>query len=237
MISYRKTFCNKCRKDLSAHSFGLRSSGKPRSWCIDCEKMFTEIYSARGDKKQDGYVKMENDNTHKYCISNEQFDTILTDQKNACAICKKLKEKEHLVVDYNNSGETVRGVLCTSCSSGLEFFKDSSQSIARAIGHLASHQASGNEAISDKELAWLMQCVESSRRFSTCAKANYYAILVDIDGFQVSQGWNGVPTGFPHCVDGGCDRAYRKLRNTGSSYSNCPAQHAEMGGRVKGGQR
>jgi deoxycytidylate deaminase len=228
MIKNEKAFCNRCKSDLSIKSFYLRSNGKLRSWCIDCEKAYTQTHRAQINENQSKRRKNKNDNLYKYGISNEQYNTILADQNDVCAICKKpeSEKRKYLSVDHDHKSGIIRGLLCAKCNRGLGLFKDSRESVIRAISYLASHQIDTD--ISSKELSWLMQCVESSRRFSTCAKANYYAILVDLNGFQISQGWNGVPSGFPHCIDGGCDRAIENSKS-GTSYSNCPAQHAEMG--------
>lgn len=61
--------------------------------------------------------------------------------------------------------------------------------------------------------------------FSTCAKAQYMALVVDRYGIVVATGYNGVPSGFKHCKDGGCPRA--DTEQQGGSYDNCSARHAE----------
>lgn len=68
--------------------------------------------------------------------------------------------------------------------------------------------------------------IEGAKIFSTCSRRNYMAILVDHDGHVVGTGYNGVPKGFPHCVDGGCPRASGDAP-PGSQYGNCLAIHAE----------
>ena len=62
--------------------------------------------------------------------------------------------------------------------------------------------------------------------FSTCSKAQIMAIIVDRYGTIVSTGYNGGPSGWEHCVDGGCPRAIANSPQ-GGSYNNCIAIHAE----------
>jgi dCMP deaminase len=74
----------------------------------------------------------------------------------------------------------------------------------------------------EKYLAW---AESGAKIFSTCAKAQYMALVVDRYGIVVATGYNGVPSGFKHCKDGGCPRA--ETVEQGGSYDNCSALHAE----------
>jgi dCMP deaminase len=62
--------------------------------------------------------------------------------------------------------------------------------------------------------------------FATCGKRQYMAIIVDRNGYVVGVGYNGVPPGFTHCIDGGCPR-FKEGSAPGSSYDNCLSNHAE----------
>lgn len=74
-----------------------------------------------------------------------------------------------------------------------------------------------------KYLAW---AESGAQIFSTCSKAQYMALIVDRFGIVVATGYNGVPSGFTHCVDGGCPRA-TQTTTQGGSYADCSALHAE----------
>lgn len=63
-------------------------------------------------------------------------------------------------------------------------------------------------------------CYSIASTFSTCGKRQYGAILVDDSGHVVGIGYNGGPSGFEHCKDGGCPRLQLNSPN-GSSYDNC----------------
>lgn len=71
-----------------------------------------------------------------------------------------------------------------------------------------------------KDISWLLKAECGARLFSTCAKRFYMAIVVDANGFQVSDGYNGSASGTVHCVNGGCPRALENSQS-GSSYNNC----------------
>lgn len=76
----------------------------------------------------------------------------------------------------------------------------------------------------DWKYLWLV-CTEASR-FSTCAKRQYMAVLVDTHGHIIGTGYNGGPKGYPHCNEGACPRA-QEGSPSGSIYNNCIAIHAE----------
>lgn len=77
-----------------------------------------------------------------------------------------------------------------------------------------------------KDIRWLLKAECGARLFSTCAKRFYMAIMVDANGFQISDGYNGSASGTVHCTDGGCPRALMGVQS-GTSYNNCFAVHAE----------
>lgn len=77
-----------------------------------------------------------------------------------------------------------------------------------------------------RDFKWLKICMDSAKVFSTCAKRQYAAYIVDEYGYQIGFGYNGVPKGMEHCVDNGCPRLAENSTN-GSDYSNCRSIHAE----------
>lgn len=70
-------------------------------------------------------------------------------------------------------------------------------------------------------------CFQYASTFSTCGKKKYSAMLIDAHGHVVGTGYNGGPSGFDHCEDGGCPR-YVEDSPPGSNYDNCIAVHAEQ---------
>lgn len=75
----------------------------------------------------------------------------------------------------------------------------------------------------EKYLAW---CREGAKQFSTCAKRQYCALLVDTRGHLIGMGYNGGPKGYPHCTDGACPRLHEPS-DRALLYDNCIAVHAE----------
>lgn len=88
-------------------------------------------------------------------------------------------------------------------------------------------QTEGN-ALLTHEAKWLLGCDMLGALFSTCAKRNYFAVILAPNKRVCGVGYNGSPPGMGHCKDGHCPRLYEETPS-GQSYDNCISQHAEMG--------
>ncbi|MGH3440925.1 MAG: deoxycytidylate deaminase [Nitriliruptorales bacterium] len=60
---------------------------------------------------------------------------------------------------------------------------------------------------------------------ATCSRRKHGAVIA-LDRRIVSTGYNGAPSGFPHCEDGACPRAASDAKQ-GHDYDDCTAIHAE----------
>lgn len=87
-----------------------------------------------------------------------------------------------------------------------------------------------NDQPTPKDLKWLRWCIQGAPIFSTCARAQYLAIVLDRFGHVLGTGYNGGPRGMRHCVDGACPRASSAVP-AGTPYGYgpglCIAIHAE----------
>lgn len=77
-----------------------------------------------------------------YGITLEQYNKMLVQQNNACAICHKpsQNQKRRLHVDHDHITGKVRGLLCVSCNQGLGMFKDDPDRIRKAIQYLKDYE-------------------------------------------------------------------------------------------------
>lgn len=64
---------------------------------------------------------------------------------------------------------------------------------------------------------------------STCVRRKVSAIIVDEKGRILSTGYNGVPSGFPHCIDRPCLGA----DDPSGDSSRCYAVHAEINALIQ----
>lgn len=60
---------------------------------------------------------------------------------------------------------------------------------------------------------------------ATCARRKVGCVIVDGDGIVLATGYNGVPSGFTHCVDVPCEAAKAA---SGARLDECWALHAEV---------
>ena len=72
----------------------------------------------------------------------EQFEFALKIQNNACAICKTSFEEKfpnNPFSDHDHMTNTSRGLLCSSCNTGLGMFKDSPALLEYATKYLRKY--------------------------------------------------------------------------------------------------
>jgi len=76
-----------------------------------------------------------------YGITPEKYDEMLAAQGGVCAICKNEDTKHksnYFPVDHNHSTGEVRGLLCSTCNTGLGLFGDSIDTLMGAAAYLMS---------------------------------------------------------------------------------------------------
>jgi hypothetical protein len=75
-----------------------------------------------------------------YGLTAAEYDALLAKQAGRCAICGTQPVKR-LAVDHEHATGKVRGLLCSTCNSGLGHFKDSVPALENAIAYLRLHSA------------------------------------------------------------------------------------------------
>lgn len=80
----------------------------------------------------------------QYNMTLEQYDKILEEQENGCAICGSEVTETPYFIDHDHKccpgakscGECVRGLLCMMCNSALGMLKDDPEIIASALKYI-----------------------------------------------------------------------------------------------------
>lgn len=76
----------------------------------------------------------------KYNIPLEEYEELLSIQNYKCCICGRSKEEnvlqKELAVDHCHETNIVRGLLCDYCNVGLGKFKDSEETLIKALAYL-----------------------------------------------------------------------------------------------------
>ena len=75
----------------------------------------------------------------QYGIGVADYNALLVAQEGCCAICRtdKMGGKGVFHVDHEHTTLTVRGLLCTSCNTGIGSLKESVAILQRAIDYLS----------------------------------------------------------------------------------------------------
>lgn len=72
-----------------------------------------------------------------YGITEREYKALYASQGGVCAICGlPAKDKQPLYIDHCHDTGKVRGLLCSSCNSGIGYFKDDLDLIASASSYL-----------------------------------------------------------------------------------------------------
>lgn len=128
-------YCYVCKRILPESEFAKNSTKKNyiRPECKSCDNKQRQDRKKREkakdpDKVKDRYLRKT------YKISLEEYSKMLMDQGGLCWICQ---EKKDLVVDHNHATGEVRGLLCNLCNTSLGGFKDSIESLNKAISYLS----------------------------------------------------------------------------------------------------
>ena len=78
----------------------------------------------------------------KYKITPEEYQRLVNNQKNLCAICGFPEtRKKRLSVDHNHKTGKVRSLLCYNCNSALGLLKENLELLQKAMSYLQQHEA------------------------------------------------------------------------------------------------
>lgn len=80
-------------------------------------------------------------------MSYEDYMFLLAQQNFVCAICDRGErvinpatgDTRHLAVDHDHATGRVRGLLCTSCNTGIGKFGESLELVRRVVDYLGKH--------------------------------------------------------------------------------------------------
>jgi hypothetical protein len=106
------------------------------------KRYYSNIELSR-QKGRDAYYKRKNkvENTRLqrvYNITLEQYNIILKNQNNKCAICDIPQSEciRRFDVDHNHHTKEIRGLLCPNCNKGIGLFGESIEILQNAIQYL-----------------------------------------------------------------------------------------------------
>lgn len=148
--------CTKCKQNKSLTEFYKRKASKDglNHWCKECHvqnnlKWTDDNPDKVKVKKKDYYYKHPDrvhnkELKHKFNITKEDYDKMLLQQNNKCAICNREEMTKgrsgkirKLSVDHCHDSNKVRGLLCGKCNTALGLFEDDTNVLKQAIDYLS----------------------------------------------------------------------------------------------------
>jgi hypothetical protein len=121
---YKKQWARENREKMNA--------SQRKYWQKNREKLLQQARLRRQTKGDPQRIKRE------YGLSKEEFDKMIHDQNNRCAICGNTSIRR-LDVDHDHVTGKVRGLLCGRCNKGIGLFDDNKELFGKVILYLTEH--------------------------------------------------------------------------------------------------
>jgi hypothetical protein len=132
-------YCKGCDATKLIDEFYLRNktSMVRHSTCKECDK--------RRVSATPSIVKREQALKRMYGITQQDYDKMLLEQNNQCAICGTTEPKgrhtsNYFVVDHCHNSGKVRKLLCHHCNTSLGLVGDNISTLEEMIKYLQKHQ-------------------------------------------------------------------------------------------------
>lgn len=134
-------WCSRCETERSLEEFH-KNRARPdglQNYCKACSYSAhrESLLKARGKSGENGRRWQKNRRLkEKYGITLADFELLVLEQNNKCAICHLEMDAPEPDVDETKQ---LRALLCGSCKTGLTRFRDSQELLFRAISYLDAY--------------------------------------------------------------------------------------------------
>lgn len=122
---YFKDYYQKRKEKLDAYK---------KDWLKKNPDKPTEYSKKYNDKTKEKRQKWQRE--YLYDLTHEQFEAMLTEQDNKCALCSRSFDEAKIFVDHCHSVGNVRGLLCPACNTALGLIKDDLSWLEKAKKYL-----------------------------------------------------------------------------------------------------
>ena len=137
--------CSRCGEEKELSNYYIKPNGKPKGPCYSCcRKIDRARRPAKGLKKsRKGQCPKEAQREYtliyKYGIDLQDYNSMFEEQEGCCAICNKHQTElsRVLVVDHCHETNEVRGLLCSTCNTGIGLLGDNKQALKKALEYLS----------------------------------------------------------------------------------------------------
>ncbi len=135
--------CKGCQQTFPIEEFVLCKANNGTSYrytyCKSCAVKIHKVWQ----QTPEGQKCHRTINLRAYGLTHNQYDAMVAHQNNVCAICHRPETRRSrnggirpLAVDHNHTTGQVRGLVCSSCNSGLGYFQDDPVLLQAAITYL-----------------------------------------------------------------------------------------------------
>lgn len=132
--------CIACKEDLPIARFAKHQAASDRLHprCRVCERAYAKEWRDANPERvaeRQKWLRIK----HRYGLTREQYEAMLADQNDVCAICHNPQSDwitDALYVDHCHATKRVRGLLCAPCNSALGHMKDDPERLIRAAEYL-----------------------------------------------------------------------------------------------------
>jgi hypothetical protein len=167
------SICNELKNGLEYSRIRTSPDGLS-AFCKKCQVLKSKAYFAtptgaanmkkNNDKSRDTpeklIIKKDKRLQFYYKLTLSEFNNMLADQGNCCAICfsDNPRGTGTWSTDHDHATGKVRGLLCNSCNRGIGFLHDDINKLHSAIAYLEKHNSSPtvdtrpNKELNEKEL-------------------------------------------------------------------------------------
>ena len=118
--------CRRCGKITPVDQFPIREDGRKTHLCYPCQaELKLERRTARRARKLQ--IKLK--------VDPKLYEKLFQRQYGLCAICSN-PAQQTLHMDHDHETGVLRGLLCSTCNTGLGMFKDDVDLLHRAALYL-----------------------------------------------------------------------------------------------------
>ena len=127
--TYKNNYDYRCLSCIREYEKDNYDSGKHKDYMKEYHQK-----PASKLKKRDNHLKRE------YGITLKEYNRLWEEQEGCCKICGEHETvlNKTLHVDHCHTSGKVRGLLCSTCNTGLGMFKDNQEILKNAVEYLKS---------------------------------------------------------------------------------------------------
>jgi hypothetical protein len=141
-----------CSDACSGIAYRRRTGGTKNRQCQICDKEFTPnssmhwLCSRECIRVRQRHQRLATN----YGLTSEAFEKLLRKQGGGCAVCR-ISQSDRWAVDHDHAccagnstcGKCIRGILCFPCNQALGLFRDSPDTLRRALAYITNSNEPG----------------------------------------------------------------------------------------------